>query len=231
MKKLLIILWLPVIFSFIIPSKTLKATHFTNAPFANGKLYIRSSIVGGLRLNWLYLGSDGVFVINPKHGADPINYTLEKQDNAANTGHYTATANSISVRYENGKTEKWPVEYLNGKLNTIDGLFTGQAPVMPAGYKISGKYSSGTFYMNVGNIRSFTFNTNGSFILEGEGFINNGVAASHAAKATGGTYTISGNTLKLNFNNGETSSSVIGIYNAGSSRFLVINDSFFSQGK
>lgn len=232
MKKSAVFLLLPILVSFMVPVKKSPVAHDLRViRSANGKLYIRSSIVGGLRLSWLYLGNDGVFVVNPKHGADPVNFAMEKQDNAANTGHYTATAKMITVRYENGKTESWPVEYLNGRLNTIDGLFAAPSPVMPAGYKISGKYSSGTFYMNVGNIRTFIFNENGSFTLDGEGFINNSVAAAHASKSKGGTYTVYGNTLKLNFDTGETSSSVIGIYNAGSSRFLVINDSFFSQGK
>ena len=200
-----------------------------NAPAPKGTLYIENSIVGGLQISWLWLGDDGTFVRNPANGANPINYALEKTNNAAQTGHYTKDGNTLHATYETGKTEDWAMEYDGNRLNTIDGLFVGQADEMPADYRLNGSYAARTFFRNVGNISTFNFKPDGTFTLDAEGYVTTEDAAANAKKASGGTYNITGNTLHLNYDNGESTVSVIGVYKAGNSNFLVINNNYFSQ--
>lgn len=208
---------------------TLLSCNDTTGKKSGGTLYVESSIVGGLRISWLWLGDDGTFVRNPVNGVDPVNYALEKTTNAAQTGHYTKQDNKLSATYENGRTETWAMEYDGNRLNTIDGLFVGQAEEMPDNYPLSGSYAANTFYGQVANVSTFNFTPDGKFTLQGEGFVSTEDAGANAKSATGGTYKVSGNTLQLNFNNGQSTRSVIGIYKSGNSNFLIINQSFFSK--
>jgi len=203
----------------------------TNGTNGDGKLYIESSIVGGLRVSWLWLGDDGTFVRNPVNGANPIDYAKEKANNATQIGHYKKQGNTITATYESGKTETWNVEYDGNRLNTIAGLFVAEAEAMPDDYKLEGTYAASTFYGQIATVSAFNFMTDGSFTLNGQGFVNTEDAGGNAKAATGGTYKVNGNTLQLNFNNGQSTVSVIGEFKTGDSKYLIINQSMFSPKK
>lgn len=192
-----------------------------------GKLYIQSSIFNGLKVYWLWLGDDGTFVAEPRFATNPINYPAEKAANPAGTGTYIKTANAISVTYNSGKKENWPLEYQGGRLNTIDGYFVTEPAKMPANYKLNGKYSAYTGSAAQLIIRTFNFKEDGTFVSGDETFVNNGVASGNSSASSTGTYNVYGNTLKLTFADGEVSRQNIGVYKSGAETWLVINSKLY----
>ncbi len=208
------------------PLKTRVAARVAHHQSPKGKLFLRASIFRGLNLSWLFLGDDGTFVIDPKNGADPVNYALERQNNADNVGKYTQSGNKIIARYDKGNTREWAVDYQNGKLNTIDGLYSSLATSMPAGYKLSGDYTWTALLANVGTIQTFTFSTDGTFKLHGMGAVNTPQTSAISQENKGGTYSISGNTLRLSYNTGEKSVALIGIYQ---NSYIVLNNNYFKK--
>ena len=222
------------------PTTTTPANSTEGNTGRNGKLYLLSGIVGGLNLSWLYLGDNGELVMNPLHGVDPLNYEAEKQDNS-NVGTYQINGNQLNITWLSGKTESWPLETKDGDYSSINGLMAGRQDGLPEGYTINGTYGCTLSTANVAASRTFAFSNDGTFQLQGNGYINSNDhetegaqsdgATSQAQSNTAGTYGIRGNTLFLNFNNGEKQAAVITVFDAGNSQQLVINENYFPLHK
>lgn len=195
-------------------------------PPGKGTLYLESYIVGGLRIGWLWLGDDGTFVRDPKFGVDPVNIAMEKEHNANNAGTYTKKGNTISVTFYNGKKENWPMEYNNGKLNTIDGWFVATQTALPANYKLNGKFSASFYTGNISKQQTYTFNNDGTLTISGVATVRTGVTGATAGSSQKGSYSIKGNTLTIKMENGEQTLAVIGVL-PGSKPSLIINDAMF----
>lgn len=196
------------------------------APLSKGTLYLENSIAGGLRLYWLYLGDDGTFVKDPKFGVDPVNYTLEKQNNSLNVGTYKKTHDMIMVTYANGKTETWKIEYLNGTLNTIDGLYASIESPLPSNFKLNGSFTANLYTTSIASTQTYTFNNDGNVTLTGLGAIRNDATNATASSQKRGTYFIKGNTISINFTNEQPLRAVIGFL-PGTKPSVIINETLF----
>jgi len=194
-----------------------------------GSLYLLSNIVGGLSIEWLWLGADGNFVKNPVRGANPIDLAAEKEGNAANTGTYTKNGDVISVTYQSGKTEDWKMEYLDGRLNTIDGWFAAEQEELPANYKLNGNFTGNFKIGYVNKQQTYNFSNDGTLQLTGMATVNvEGAGGTATGDAQKGTYTITGNTLRINMNNGDQSVALIGVI-PGEKPSIIINYTMFMQ--
>ena len=151
--------------------------------------------------------------------------------NAANTGTYTKTGDIISVTYLSGKTEDWAVENLDGKLNTIDGWFSTAQQPLSNDYKLNGDFTGNFKIGNVGKQQTYSFREDGTVSLSGMATVNvDGAGGTAVGEPETGTYTINGNTLHLNWNNGEKAVSLVGVI-PGDNPSIIINYSMLSSGK
>ena len=198
----------------------------------DGKLYLRSTFFNGLSLSWIYLGSDGVIVQDPKNGADPIDVNLEKQNNAANVGRYKISDKKMEVTFQDGKTEEWNLEYEKGEISAINGGLVSVQTGMPAGYTLDGQFAASAMLPNVGQIQTFVFKPDGTFTLNTMGVVSTEDVGSSAENNKKGTYTITGNTMRINFDDGQKVIAVITIFGEGDEKkFLILNNSSFPQEK
>ncbi len=196
---------------------------------SKGTLYLQSYIVGGLQIGWLWLGDDGNFVKNPVRGADPLNIAAERELNTANTGTYTKNGDVIAVTYQDGKKEDWKMEYLDGRLNTIDGWFVQEQEGLPNNYKLNGSFTGNFKIGYVGKQQTYTFRDDGSFSLGSTATVNvDGAGGTATGEPESGTYAIKGNTLHLTMNNGDQSVALIGVI-PGDKPSIIINYSMFTQ--
>lgn len=200
-----------------------------------GKLYFRTmswmnQYGTTLDLSWIFLGDNGMIVRDPKHGVNPINYKAELADNANNVGKYTIANKKMNVTWQNGKTISWSLESQNGELTVIDAGLVSRPAALPNNYRISGQYAAGAFLPNVSSVQTLVFNTDGTFTQNKSGAVYNNDMSAISKSDIKGTYNITGNTLQLNFDNGEKLVAVIRIWDMGNGKkHLVINRSSFPQ--
>ncbi|MDQ6757131.1 MAG: hypothetical protein M3004_09360 [Bacteroidota bacterium] len=204
---------------------------------SNGKLYFRtlmlmSSYGNSLELSWLFLGNNGTIVRDPKHGVNPINFSAELADNADNAGKYKISNNKLNVTWQNGRTENWGLEYDHGELSAVDGGLVSRPDALPANYKISGQYAASAVLPGVSSVQTFVFSKDGTFTLNRLGTVHTAEVGGKSESNSNGTYTIGGNTLHLNFANGEKQVATIWMWDQGNGKHhLVINKSSFPQEK
>ncbi|HEX8377072.1 MAG TPA: hypothetical protein VF602_04590 [Pedobacter sp.] len=200
-----------------------------------GKLYFRTmswmnQYGTTLDLSWIFLGDNGMIVRDPKHGVNPINYQAELADNANNVGKYSIANKVLKVTWQNGKTTSWSLESANGELTAIDAGIVSRPAALPNNFRISGQYAAGAFLPNVSSVQTLVFNTNGTFTQSKSGAVHNNDVSAISKSDNKGTYNITGNTLQLNFDNGEKLVAVIRIWDMGKGKkHLVINRSSFPQ--
>lgn len=200
----------------------------------SGKLYLKTYFYttmygSSLDISWIYLGSDGTVVRNPKHGVDPINIKAEMKDNEKNVGKYTVKGNAIEVSWANGNKSTWKTTSKNGDYETIDGGIVSRQKGMPENYRIAGNYTASSFLPGLSSVHKLVFNKDGSFRLNRSGAIATGDVATTSESSDSGTYHITGNTLTLNFSDGTKKVSLICIWDDGDKKNLVINSSYFPQ--
>lgn len=209
----------------------------TGKSSAKGKLYFRTFMWTGmygssLDLSWIFLGNDGTIVLDPENGVNPINYAAELQNNAKHVGKYKIAGNKLNISWNNGKTEVWSLDFRNGEISTMNGGIISQPKPVPANYKLSGQYSAGAVLPNVSSVQTLVFSNDGSFTLGKSGAVSTREVSGLSQSSSKGTYKISGNTLWLNFENGETEIGTIYIWEQGEGkRHLVINKSSYPQEK
>jgi hypothetical protein len=183
---------------------------------AKGKLYLRHIrwlTNGNTSLNWYFLADNGTIVVDPIHGVNPVNLYEERQDNMKNMGTYVLTNNSLKVKWLNGTASDVEVEYKNGDLCRIDALsLVMRQKGVPANFKLNGTYSGVLSAGSVSGGRSFSFSNRGTFSVVNTGYISSGAGSGTSTAQNSGTYTISGNTLTLNFNDGKIEKSAIAIW-------------------
>jgi hypothetical protein len=216
-----------ILFGFIICLSACKSSGSRD-----GKLYLQSYFFNGLSLSWIYLGNDGTIVRNPKNGVDPVDYNLEKQNNADNAGTYKINDKKMHIIWQDGKTADWDLEYDKGEISAIDGGIVTLQTGLPAGYKLDGQYAASAMLANVGQVQTFVFKNDGTFTLSTLGVVETKDVGATAEGNKKGTYSITGNTMRINFDDGEKIVAVITVFGKdGEKKFLVLNNSSFPQEK
>ncbi|RZK99352.1 MAG: hypothetical protein EOO89_31195 [Pedobacter sp.] len=200
-------------------------------PAANGKAYLSTRFIGGLDINWIYLGNDGTILYNPVNGIDPVNLAAEIAAAPKNVGTYKMGAKGLSITWKDGKKAEWPIERQNGEISMIDGVLVSLQKGMPANYKLTGTYTARTFFAELSSSSKITFLPDGKFKEASTGTVSTAQTGATAEKEHSGTYTITGNTLRLNYNTGKKYAALIAIMNMGSSKALVLNTSYYPQNK
>lgn len=201
------------------------------ATASTGDVYLRTTIFRGLHISWVYLGKDGVIVMDPKHGVNPINLAAEKQDNPAYTGTYKLAGDKLLITWQNGKSAEWGIEFDDKKaISAIDGGLATKQPPLPADYRIEGKFSARASTANLLSSTTLTFSKDGTFTQGSFGGVSTADTGATSQSSTSGTYTISGNTLTLTFADGKKTHSVITIMDLGK-RYLVIDSAYYPQEK
>ncbi len=83
---------------------------------------------------------------------------------------------------------------------------------------------------NVSSVQTLVFSNDGTFTLNKQGAVSTSDMSAISKSDSKGTYKITGNTLWLNFDNGETHTGTIWIWDLDKGkRNLVINRSYFPQ--
>lgn len=120
----------------------------------NGKLYLRSlrSVLSGYTdLEWFFLGDNGVIILNPMFGTNPINPSLEQTQNFNKVGLYTIGKKSLDVAWLNGYKTSYPLEMSKGEIESLDGGVMVRQNGLPDNLKLNGTYDGTMFF---GSIRS-----------------------------------------------------------------------------
>jgi hypothetical protein len=205
---------------------------------ANGKLYLRTQTVSYpnsyLVINWIFLGDDGTIVYDPVNGVNPINYAVERENNAANVGNYKIEGDQLVVNLGDGKSTNQRIETRGGDISYIDGGIATRQRGVSAGFKLNGQYSGGAITKNLSSNHTYNFAEDGTFSLGRLGGVNTeteeGAVMSEDQRS--GRYYIKGNTLTLEYKDGTREKAVIGIMNMGSGiQYLVINQTSFRMEK
>lgn len=214
-----------------VPAPAVNANYAKTAP---GKLYLKTYFWTGmygsnLSISWIYLGNDGTVVRDPKNGVNPIDYKAELANNEKNVGKYKIEGSTITVTWNNGTTSNWKTTSKNGEYATIDGGIVTRQRGMPANYRLNGTFTASAFLPNVSSVNKFTFKPDGTFALYRSGSISTPDVSKFSDDELKGTYRIDGNTLRLNYANGDQKASVICVWDDGNKKNLVINSSYFPQ--
>jgi hypothetical protein len=202
-----------------------------------GKLYLRTfgRVIGtrySLDINWIFLGADGTIVYDPKNGVDPISYKNEEQNNGNNIGKYQVVGKKMIITWRNGKKAEWSLESKGSDFSTINGGIVTRQDRLPANYRIAGQYAASAVMPNVASVRTFVFSKDGTFTHNSLGTVTTADVTGQKEWNQKGTYTISGNTLTLNFADGTIRKAVVCIWDMGDgTKSLVINGSYFPQEK
>lgn len=175
-----------------------------------GRLYLQSTVRSwGLDLNFIFLGNGGSIIYDPKHGVNPPRFSAELTDNANSIGKYTITNNTLNIVWNNGKRESWNIEQNNGDITYINGGIATRQKPLPAGYRIIGRFAAGAVMPNISGTNTINFNNDGTFAMGTLVNVNTNEDVNSVKSSSKGTYTISGNTLTMNFADGNKEVAVI----------------------
>lgn len=196
-----------------------------------GQVYLRTMMwSGSLSISWVYLGNDGTIVFNPKNGVNPVNVAAETANNIDNTGTYKLVGTKLEIKWKNGKTASWSVEKKNGEFTAIDGGLVSKPTPLPANYKLNGTYNGGAVTANLSSSSTLNFKPDGKFTEGRFGAVSTAETGASSSDKRAGTYTITGNTLKLKYNSGETYTAVVGIYRIDANyTYFIINSTSYRQ--
>ncbi len=204
----------------------------TGVPLAaSGRLFLKTTMwSSGLSIEWIYLGSDGTIIFNPKYGVNPVNIVEESTKNASNIGTYKVVGNTFQIKWKNGKSESWPFEKSKGEYSAINGGIVTIPEALPVNYKLNGSYSAGAITANLSSSSTLNFTSDGKFTQGSYGAVSTNETGASSTSKNSGTYNVSGNTLKLKYNSGETYIAVVGIYKISNTlSYFIINSSSYKQ--
>lgn len=208
-----------------------------NSPGNNGTVYLRTvfwnnSYGGSLEISWLYLGNDGTIINNPKHGLDPVDPEAEKKDNPDNIGSYKNENNKLAITWFNGKTEEWTVEKSKGEVVAINGGIVSVPEKFAPGSHIKGQFAAAAFSSSFSNVQTMVFKDDGSFALTSSTAVMTDDFSNYGENTRKGKYELNGNTLHLNFDDGQKQVANIAHWKQDDGKLeLVINNNSFPQEK
>ncbi len=164
---------------------------------------MRTSMYGSsLNISWIYLGNDGVIVVDPVAGANPIDLTKEEAKNASNTGTYTKQGDKLIIKWSYGKKAEWRVDKEGNKIKVLDGDIVTQPVPMPANYKLEGSYSASEVVPNASSVNTFHFKNDSTLELRRSGAVDTPGSSATPKDQRTRKYSITGNTLTLKMASG-----------------------------
>jgi hypothetical protein len=195
----------------------------------SGKTYVRSIrwiATGSTEISWYFLGDNGVIVVDPVHGLNPVNMAAEQADNFKNIGYYTIANNQINIKWLSGKTTTLGLKYKNGEIIEMDagGIMVRQKG-LPENYKLSGTYKGSISYGTVASSSSYTFTRDGRVTRTQAGYASTADASGRANNTKSGSYTIKGTTLFVTYTDGTRETANIGVFSGDQ---LVLNGNWMS---
>ncbi|WP_316772165.1 lipocalin family protein [Pedobacter frigiditerrae] len=198
---------------------------------STGKLFLKTTMwSSGLSIEWIYLGDDGTIIFNPKYGVNPVNIAAESANNASGSGTYKIVGNTFQIKWKNGKSDSWSFEKTKGQYSAINGGIVTIPEALPANYKLNGSYSAGAITANLSSSSKLNFTPDGKFTQGSYGAVSTNETGASSSSKNSGTYTVSGHTLKLKYNSGETYVAVVGIYKISNTlTYFIINSSSYKQ--
>lgn len=196
-----------------------------------GKTYIRSIrwiATGYTELSWYFFGDNGVVVVNPVAGTNPINYATEQKDNFKNVGYYTIGNNQVTIKWLNGTSSIIALTYRNGEIIEMDagGIMVRQKGLAD-NYKLSGTFKGAISFAGAAAASTYTFTRDGKITVTKTGFTNTQDANGQSINTKSGTYRIKGNTIFLSYNDGTAENANIGIFD-GSPAKMVLNNNWLT---
>jgi hypothetical protein len=200
----------------------------------DGTVYLRTLYTafggGSLTISWIYLGSDGTIVHNPRHGVDPIDVEAEKKDNEENVGSYQIEGDKMNIVWSNGRKDDWSIEKENGEITIIDGGIVTIPDKFEKGETIKGKFAATALGSSFSRVQSFIFKKDGKFDLVTSTAVSNEYFSDYGENRKGGSYDLDGNTLRLQFEDGRKEIATISHWKQDDGKLhLVINNSSFPQ--
>lgn len=195
----------------------------------NGKLYLRSIYwiaTGNTELSWFFLGDNGVIVINPVNGTNPVNPAVEQTSNFKNVGTYTMGRNTVDVKWLNGKSTSYSMKMQNGDISELDagGIMVRQKG-MPDNYKLNGTYKGSLSIGGVSSSGTYSFRNDGTVTVSLAGTAAHGRAENNRQ----GKYVIRGNNLLISFNDGSQIKANIGTATGNGNNNIVIDNTWFTR--
>ncbi len=195
----------------------------------NGKLYLRSIYwiaTGNTERSWFFLGDNGVIVINPVSGTNPVNPAVEQARNFLNVGQYSMGKSSVDVKWLNGKSTSYSMKMQNGEIIELDagGIMVRQRG-MPDNYKLNGTYKGSLSIGGVSSSGTYNFRNDGSVTVSQVGTAAHGRAENNRQ----GSYVIKGNNLLISFNDGSQVKANIGMATGNGNNNIVIDNTWFTK--
>lgn len=195
----------------------------------NGKMYLRSMrwiATGYTELSWFFLGDNGLIVVDPKFGSNPVNPALEQSDNDNNVGVYTVGNGTLDVKWLNGKTTAYGMKTRNGEIIELDagGIMVRQKG-MPENYKLNGTYKGSISFAEVSSSATYTFLPDGTVSVNYTGT----AAQGRAEKSMQGKYYIKGTNLLMSFADGTKINANVGIFDGADNNNIVINKTWLTK--
>lgn len=164
---------------------------------AQSGLYLRLEYYGNnLDIQWLYF-TDSVVVRNPKFGVSPLQLEKELAENRQNVGKISARSNTkMALKWGNGISQVVNIEIKNNDLSIFDRVACSKAIPFQESTIDNKAFSGLGNFNNLSKDISLFLGKDGKFIYEkkmGTGDI----------QKEEGIYTITGNIIQFNYNNGK----------------------------
>ncbi len=195
----------------------------------NGKMYLRSMrwiATGNTELTWFFLGDNGVIVVDPKFGTNPVHSDLEQAANDINVGLYTFGNGTLDVKWLNGKSTSYGMKTRNGEIIELDagGIMVRQKG-LPENYKLNGTYKGSISFDEVSSSANYTFLPDGTVNVNYTGT----AAQGRAENSKQGKYYIKGTNLLMSFVDGTKINANVGTTDGIGNSNIVINKTWLTK--
>ncbi|HEX3359184.1 MAG TPA: lipocalin family protein [Tepidisphaeraceae bacterium] len=184
-------------------------------------LYLRTAFAfNQIESTTFYLHGDQI-AWNPKGGVDPFDFAAAEKSEPANVGHFKINGDQMEITWGGGRAaQSLKIERQNGKMSALDGGLVSKVGSYSNDQKLDATFGGVMLAGGEGGItggRTITFAKDGHFSTAtlATAELNPNVAGGTGSVASdnSGTYTLSGNTLTLNFAGGKTEKHTVFPYN------------------
>ena len=173
------------------------------------KLYLRTVAwsLGGLEISWLYVDEGRKLIVkNPQFGVNLLNEEKERAENPRFIGNYEVDGNMMRVKWADGKEDQRGVEFKDGEISAWDGGLCVKAKPFTDSHIDDLNYEGNIGFGNVSNNTTIRFGKDGKFSMRSMGAVLGTSELQGAVSETPeqtGTYSIEGNTLTFQFDDGK----------------------------
>lgn len=198
-----------------------------------GDLYLRTQIgsSSSLQITWIFLGTDGTIIKNPRLGVNPLDKDKETAINPASVGKYTQNGDKMDITWNDGSKQSLNVQYKDGKMSGYDGGVCTVAKSFSADsfpnevYTGQGAFGGGTLSEYI----TLTLNSDKTYIWFSRIYVQQ--TGTWSEKTENGTYTLNKNTLRLIAPNGASHPEYFTVqpYDMGNQIDLILGQSHFKR--